>query len=138
MDSLYLFIGLGFLVILSIWQLILVLNLAGRLENLQQESEEKISTMLEMVTVSIREEHKSIKENQQEIERLTVKTYEMMLRLYEKPANKNQPPINTSLMADVMTRVKEGQDRVTIAQETGINPGEIDLIRGLSHLIDKS
>ena len=138
MQLYHLAIGLGLVILLLVWILLLVMNYNERLEKVREELQSTLAAQRREWVASLLEQEKLAVEHHQVLLQQAVKTHELLLRLFDQNTAKPPAPINTGLMAEVMNRVKQGQDRVQIAYETGIQPGEIDLIRGLSNLIEKT
>jgi len=137
-SPLILSIALGLLVLVQVWMLILLLNLAGRLESIREESEDLATQTNRHFASLLAQIQRETGETRQELLQLNVKSHELLLRLFDQRDGAGRSTINTQRVGEVMDRVKKGQDRVQIAQETGVQPGEIELIRGLSQLLEKT
>ncbi|MCB1049728.1 MAG: hypothetical protein KDC71_03945 [Acidobacteria bacterium] len=139
MQLYHLAIALGLVILLLVWILLLVTNYNERLEKVREEVQATLAAQRKEWVASFLEQEKQFAESHDVLLQQAIKTHELLLRLFDQNTSKPPAaPINTGLMAEVMNRVKQGQDRVQIAHETGIQPGEIDLIRGLSNLIEKT
>jgi hypothetical protein len=138
LSSLILSVAAGVLVLIQVWMLILLLSLASRLEGIREESQEQVSQANRQVATLLAQVQRENGEARQELFQQAIKSHELLLRLFDQKEGVGRSSINTQLVSEVMDRVKRGQDRVQIAQETGVQPGEIELIRGLSQLLEKT